>query len=82
MKYSVPESALEEATSCPYEFSCLETGQCGGHEMCAVDYAIPGNVIFLDTTFPAECPYRWPFGKDRQVCCCPVRGAIWKKYKQ
>lgn len=82
MKYSVPESVIEETAACPYSFSCLETGQCGDRPMCSVDYAIPDNILFLKTEAPADCPYRWPFGINRQVCKCPVRYFIWRRYKE
>ena len=71
MKKQVPHTVQEKAKKCIHEFSCLKTGQCGECELCPVEYANGGEILFLKDRKYKVCPYRLPFG-DRQICRCPV----------
>ena len=79
MKFTVSEQVLKETTMCETNFSCLESGQCGDKPMCEVAYANGQNLLFLKTKDSFNCLYRVPFGYS-QVCRCPARFAIHKKY--
>ncbi len=79
MKHKVSADVLNKTTKCENNFSCLETGKCGGREMCEAE-SIAGNcVIFLKPENYTACPYRVPFG-DSQVCRCPTHYAILKAF--
>ena len=71
MRISVPDDVLARADKCRHGYSCLETGKCGDRKLCKVDVADGQDVLFLEDSHYANCPYRLPFG-DGQICRCPV----------
>ncbi len=79
MKFSVSDQVLKETTNCEYDFLCLELGQCRDKPLCEVDYAIGQKFTFLKTKDSFNCLYLLPFGQ-RQICRCPTRFVIQKKY--
>ncbi len=81
MKFNIATKVLKETTKCPNNFSCLLSGQAGDPVECEVQWADGNNVLLLKSKKPLTCPYRLPLGKG-QICTCPTRSAIYKKYKQ
>ena len=80
MIYTISADILKE-TDCQNDFSCLTTGKCGDREMCEVDYLNGPNVSFLKTKEYANCIHRLNYG-GMQMCNCPTRYAIHKKYSR
>jgi hypothetical protein len=81
MKFNISTQVLQETTRCPNNFSCLLSGQAGDPVECKVQWADGKNVLLLESKKPLACPYRFLFGEG-QICTCPTRSAIYKKYKQ
>ncbi len=81
MRLEVPDSALAETTACPYDFSCLETGNCGDRTMCEVTYRFGMNILFVLRKDSADCPYSFSFDSDC-ICNCPTRYAIHRKHQR
>ncbi len=79
MALSIPKEAIDRATECPSEFSCLSCGQCGDSDICKVESAHSEDILFLEPEQCHFCPYRLSVGED-QICRCPVRYAIYKMY--
>ncbi len=75
MKSHVPDCVLNGTTKCAHNFSCIETSKCGDKEMCKVEYANGGQILFLKDRKYSDCPYRLLFG-DRQICRCPTHYAL------
>jgi hypothetical protein len=70
MNLKMPQEVIEQASKCPYNFECLQSGN-GNYPICKVDYADGKNILFLKEKKQASCPYRITYGL-KQVCSCPV----------
>ena len=81
MPVTVPNEILKATKKCPHSFSCLESGKCGEHKMCEVNFAIEPYVLILKSTEPENCPYRVDFGYS-QLCECPTHLTIYQMQKQ
>jgi hypothetical protein len=77
MALSIPKEAIDRATECPNEFSCLSSGQCGDCDTCKVQSAHSENILFIEQEKHQFCPYRLSVGED-QICRCPVHYAIYR----
>jgi len=64
------------ATKCTKKHSCL----CGESDFCGVEKCVNNAVLFIKCKQNASCPYQIFFGNDF-ICSCPVRKAIYDKYK-
>jgi len=71
----------QKITNCENVFSCLTEGKCGDRDMCDVNYANGEHVLFLHNREQTICKYRSAYGYS-QICTCPTRFAIYRKYKQ
>jgi hypothetical protein len=70
------------ATKCLSKASCLETGKCVDRDMCQIERAVGGNILFLkDDGFTFSCPYKVAFGFSH-FCSCPVRAILFKEEKR
>ncbi len=76
---SVPKEAIDQATECPNEFSCLSRAQCGDSDTCKVKAVHSENILFIEQEQHQFCPYGLSVGED-QICRCPVRYAIHKTH--
>ena len=76
--FEVPPAVLAQASKCGNEYSCLETGCCGGSPMCAVEAAHGDNVLRVLSAEWPRCSYHLDFGGAR-FCVCPVRSAIYRQ---
>jgi hypothetical protein len=77
MSFKVDDSTIKEATKCEKDFSCLYEK---GKELCKVIHKVEDKVYFVECQDTESCFYRVPFG-DTFFCMCPVRKAIYNKYK-
>jgi hypothetical protein len=75
---SAPIKALNQATKCPNEFSCISSERCGDACMCKVEAAHSKNILFIERKQHQVCPYKLSVGED-QICRCPVRFAIYER---
>ena len=80
MKYEIPIDVIEETLDCPHGISCLTTGKCGDRPLCKIRYDLANDISILETEAHADCPYRRPLG-SQQICRCPTRNAIFRKYQ-
>ncbi len=80
MKYDIPVKVIIETMDCPHNFSCLTTGKCGDKELCRIQNNVADDISLLQTICRADCPYRKSLG-SMQVCRCPTRNAIFRKYQ-
>ena len=76
MKYRVPQEAID-ATSCPWDFGCLQTGNCSGNERCEILSADGENVLFVKAPVKETCKYCIKFGNS-DVCTCPTRYSLYR----
>ncbi len=77
--YRLPAEVRAAAVKCPRGVCCVDSGRCGGAPLCEVSYADGANVLFLADEGGMDCPYRLQYGTG-QVCSCPVRFAIHRRY--
>lgn len=70
------DEILEKATECDRDFSCLD---CKRREMCKAEYSVNNEILFVKGDGPLYCSYRMFYG-DGEICNCPVRMEIYKKY--
>jgi hypothetical protein len=79
MKFDIPAEVLATTLECPHSFSCLTTGKCGDKELCSIQNYVADEISILQTKSRADCPYRKVLG-TMQICRCPTRNAIVRKY--
>lgn len=64
------------AKKCLCDVSCLETGKCMDRDMCEIERAVGGSILFIkDDGFTFSCPYKVAFGFSH-FCSCPVRARL------
>ena len=73
--FEVAAKTIEQTTKCKHDFSCLQTGQCGGKPMCNVATAHAEDVLCVRYADWPQCSYHLDFG-GASFCVCPVRCAI------
>lgn len=67
------------AGKCLCGVSCVETGKCMDRNMCEIERAVGGNILFIkDDGFTFSCPYKVAFGFSH-FCSCPVRSLLFKQ---
>jgi hypothetical protein len=76
-RYVINRSFVDETTKCMYDFKCLheEYPTCG-----EVMKGVENVLCSLPTSL--FCYYRVPLNIETPSCCCPVRGEIYRKYKE
>ena len=80
MVFVVKDRIKNEADKCPRSFACLATAECDGRPMCEVEEVNGRSFLTLKAReCILSCPYRVPLGR-RQICTCPVRAEIHRKY--
>ncbi len=75
--YEVDQHIIEEAVKCDRKFECLKEGCCPS---CNIQEGTHPKVMFL-TKNERFCNYNLRFGGS-DVCRCPVRKEIHRKYKE
>ncbi|RLF65064.1 MAG: hypothetical protein DRN33_00405 [Thermoplasmata archaeon] len=76
-RIDIEEELLEKATECHKKFSCLD---CEKRSMCEAEYGISKDFIFVKRNGSPYCNYRIFYG-DGTICHCPVRVAIYNRYR-
>ena len=64
-------------TICENNFECLNNED---HNYCKVEKSIEDKVFFIENFNHRDCNNTIPFGKS-DICICPVRKEIFKKYR-
>jgi hypothetical protein len=77
MKFSVSDEIRQRTTSCQKDFSCLKGNR---NDLCTVQHCVDGKVHFIKCKNSAYCSYQLNFG-DGFICLCPVRKALYNKYR-
>lgn len=75
MQWSVDEEIRSQTTRCQKDFACLKGG-----DLCPVDHCVDGTVHFIRCKNSAPCSYQLSFGEGA-VCLCPIRKALYNRYK-
>ena len=78
MAYNISDEILEQS-SCQKQFSCLNEENYNQGTICEIQDADGLNVLFIKTNEWNDCKHRLSFGYS-QICNCPARYAIYKKY--
>lgn len=76
-KYEVDDEICSKATSCGKGLSCLSGER---DDLCRIKYCVEGTVHFIECVDDKFCPYKKRFGEAFH-CSCPVRKALYAKYK-
>ncbi len=75
--YIIDKEIIEKATKCDRNFECLTEGV---KPSCFIEYTVENKVFFLKK-LNRFCSYCSSFGY-KNYCSCPVRQAIYLKYKE
>lgn len=74
---NVSDKVRKATTKCNKDFACLKKN---GKPSCAVEDCINDQVLFVSFLNNEYCPYRESFGNEF-ICGCPVRKALFDKYR-
>lgn len=74
----IDEDVQKSATKCEKEFRCLKDNT---YELCKVTESVRDKVIFVECLEEVYCNYKMGYGQHFNICNCPVRKEIYKKYK-
>ena len=77
MIFKVDDSIIKTTTKCEKNISCLSEKR---EELCKVTHKVEDEVYFVECQDTESCSYRLLFGYSF-ICTCPVRKAIYDKYK-
>ena len=72
--FIIQEDTVLNTTRCDRNFSCKDSSPC-----CKVESCVGNSIIFV-SKLERRCNYYQGFGYGN-VCKCPVRIEIYKKYK-
>jgi hypothetical protein len=75
--FKVDDSIIKKTIQCEKNYSCLSEDR---EELCKVTHIVEDEVYFIECRDIESCSNRLPFGYVF-MCTCPVRKAIYKKYK-
>lgn len=78
MAYKISEDIIKKTTSCEGDFACIVTGECPKNK-CKPTGSINGY-LWVETKAIIPCGYHMTFGKG-DICKCPTRNEIYKKYR-
>lgn len=78
MKIEVPEEIIQKTVKCDKNFRCL-SGE--GDNLCRVICHLSSDTYFVRCVDDKECPYLEAH-KKTELCNCPVRNAIYQRYKK
>jgi hypothetical protein len=78
MLLEIDEEIINKATKCNKHFACLNDK---GHSCCKVVHIIQDSLCFIDPDKWQHCNYYTAFGYS-DICNCPVRVEIYRKYKK
>jgi hypothetical protein len=77
-KIEIDEEIIKKATKCQHCLNCLknETFKC-----CKVDNSVQNTICFVNFDKRKICNYRMSYGYG-DICNCPVRIEMYRKYKK
>jgi len=78
MELEIPLEVIARTTQCPKNFACLSQPV---QTVCKVEYCVNGLVDFVECkTATLPCEYKIPYGYTGNICLCPTRQEIYKRY--
>ncbi len=77
MNKEVAPEIIEDTKQCRWDFQCLNEH---GKPICPVVEVIAEDVLFIKCPGGIICNYIMPHG-DRNICLCPIRKELYRKYK-
>ncbi len=76
MKFDIPDN-IKKKTNCDKEFMCLKEGT--QNNLCKINYCLDNQYCLLEKSNFGNCINRFSFGSS-EICKCPIRIEIFKKY--
>jgi hypothetical protein len=73
----IDEEIIKSADLCPKDKACLKNPK----DLCPVISCVSDDMLLVSKNNVRNCDYHIPFGYNG-FCKCPVRQAIYKKYKK
>ena len=77
MKKEIDLEIIDNTKQCPRDFQCLTEY---GKPFCSVEEVVAEDVLFIKSPAGITCNYNMPYG-DGNVCLCPTRKELYRKYK-
>jgi hypothetical protein len=84
MNIAISDEVRMETTKCPYDFSCLNTGQCGYSTNCEIKRGLFHNTLIVVSRKIKNdllCPYATSLGDvhltNAHICSCPTHFALY-----
>lgn len=77
MNKEIAPEIIEDTKHCRWDFQCLNEH---GKLFCSVEEVVAGDVLFIKCKGSIICDYLMPHG-DRNICLCPIRKELYRKYK-
>jgi len=78
MIMEIDDKIIKAAVNCKRCFACLAGG---GKMNCKVESSIRNELLFVKCLTKDPCNYKSSFG-NKNICKCPVRIEIFRKYKK
>lgn len=75
-KLTISQEIIDETTKCNFDKQCLQSAD---FPLCKANRISVNDVIFVSKTAIDVCNYVFGFGFS-QICVCPIRKEIYKKY--
>ncbi|MBI5099330.1 MAG: hypothetical protein HZB30_08845 [Nitrospirae bacterium] len=76
IKIEVPEEVLQKTTKCNKNFKCLLEDA----NLCRIICCLGQDINFVKCLGDKACPYLEPH-KKTELCTCPVRNEIYRRYQ-
>lgn len=77
VEFEIDDDILARASECRLDFVCLkDLTSC----LCKIEHNLDDAVLFVEYSQRYDCPYRMKCWGSLNVCTCPVRTAICRKY--
>ena len=77
MRLAIKNNILQQTEHCQKKFSCLKNDNSISSELKKIDRHVDCKVLFLNCN--EMCKYNMHFG-NLNICNCPTRKEIFKKY--
>ena len=77
-KLTISQEIIDETTKCNFYKQCLQGAD---FPLCNVERISDNDVIFVSKTASDVCNCVFGFGFS-QICVCPIRKEIYRKYRQ
>lgn len=78
MSYKIDKEIIKKTTKCEGNFKCLETGECPKNK-CKPVGSFNGH-LWVKSKENIFCGYHLNFGRG-EICNCPTRNELYRKYK-